>query len=55
MSPKKTSTKAPESESQLPSDPQSHADSELKPDKLEQRIAPSRFRLSANHNETVLA
>jgi len=54
MSPKKTSTKAPEPDSQLPSDPQSHADSELKPEKLEQRIAPSRM-LSANHNEVVLA
>jgi hypothetical protein len=55
MSPKKTSTKTPESESQRPSDPQSQADSELKPEKLEQRITPSRIRLSANHNEAVLA
>jgi len=53
MSPMKPRTPTPATETPQPSDapPQSR---ELKADEVEERVVPSRFRLSANHNETVL-
>jgi hypothetical protein len=52
MSPKPPRTPTPKPEKRTPSDSPSGTEPELKVEELEERIAP---RLSANHNETVLA